>query len=382
MAPPQILLLIETSSAFARRLIRGVAAYCHGHGRRWVLRLREGGADTLGGARWNPAGFDGVIARLETQKIADTVSATGLPAVNVSGTPWDLIVPWVDTDNSAVANLVVEYFGSRGFRHFAFCGVEAFPWSQTREQLLAERLVSDGLPLDSFSLNYLGDVNDPRRRRRLLEWLVSLSKPVALMACNDMCGRLVIDACAEARLSVPDEVAVMGVDNDELVCELSDPSLSSVIPNTEKIGHMAASVLDRLLVGRPVESTTIKVDPIGIETRRSTDATAIGQPLIRLALRFIHSRATDGINVENVLGVVPISRTALENGFREFIGRTPHAEITRVRLRCAQRLLTTTTLSVSQIAARCGYERAEYFSSAFRRETGLSPSEFRRQKTS
>ncbi len=379
MATPQILLLIETSSAFARRLIRGVAAYCHEHGR-WVLRLREGGVEALGHTRWDPAAFDGIIARLETQRIVDVVSAAGLPVVNVSGTPWNASIPWVDVDNTEASNLVVEYFCSRGFQHFAFCGVKAFPWSQAREQLLSERLVSGGLSLDSFSLNYLGDVNDPHKRNRLLEWLVSLPKPVALMACNDVCGRVVIEACEEVRLSVPDEVAVMGVDNDELVCELSDPSLSSVIPNTEKIGHTAASVLDRLLAGRPAEPTTIKVDPIGIETRRSTDAAVTGQPLIRLAVRFIHDRATKGINVEDVLRDIPISRTALENGFRELLGRTPHAEITRVRLLHAQQLLATTTLSVSQVAVRCGYERPEYFSSAFRRETGLSPSEFRRQK--
>ncbi|QDU64280.1 Xylose operon regulatory protein [Planctomycetes bacterium Pan216] len=377
-----ILLLIETSSGFTRRLIRGVSEFCNRQSR-WNLQLDEGGPEMLG-ENWNrrksswrqESRPDGIIAHVESPAIWSELCETGLPLINVSGIDWGESVPWVDVNNRTVCRMVVDDFVGRGFKELAYCGVESIPWSQRRHRFFEHECGKRKVNCRARQLP--GLALDLAEMRRLAEWLSSLPKPFAVMGCNDACARWVATACLHANLRVPDEAAIIGVDNDELVCELSEPTLSSVIPNTEKIGHAAAVVLDEILThGRPVHPIP-NIDPIGIESRHSTDAAAIGQDLIRLAMRFVHGHAHEGINVDDVLRSVPISRTALENGFRQMLGRTPLAELTRLRMLKARQLLTSTSLSLTEIASRVGYDRVDYFSTVFKREHGVSPSSFRK----
>lgn len=378
--PRPVLLLIETSSGFARRLIQGITAYAHEHGP-WILALREGTTESLSAALDAHDRIEGIIARLESPALLAQVQGTGLPFVNVSGTYFADDVPWVDVNNTSVCRLIVQEFVRNGYESFAFCGLAAREWSTWREDLFTAMVRERGDVCARTAIG--GEITSitAAERDRLARWLAALPKPVAIMAANDACGYELLKACHAGGVSVPEEVAVIGVDNDELVCELSYPSLSSVLPNTETIGHRAAEVLDRLMAGKPQKPAVVKVEPLGIETRRSTGAVAHSGYFLRRALRYIQSHACAGINVHDVLKAVPVSRTALEAGLRAMIGRSPHAEISRIRLEAAKDLLVTTELSLTEIALHCGYRNVDYFSAAFKRDVGLPPSAFRKRAT-
>jgi LacI family transcriptional regulator len=199
------------------------------------------------------------------------------------------------------------------------------------------------------------------------------------MACYDFRGQQVLDACRRLGLAVPDEVAVIGVDNDELLCELSDPPLTSVVPNMQRTGYEAAALLDQMIAGKTARGQTHLIPPIGIATRQSTDVLVIEDRNVARAVHYIRQHACDGIQVKDVLRVVPQSRTLLESRFKRLIGRTPHEEILRVRLARVKELLVETDLSLDQIAERTAFNHVEYLSVAFRREIGIPPSQFRAQ---
>jgi len=189
----------------------------------------------------------------------------------------------------------------------------------------------------------------------------------------------VLDACRRLGVPVPDEVAVVAVDNDELLCELAHPPLSSVIPNTRRTGYEAAALLDRLMNGGRARGETHLIPPLGVATRQSTDVLAIEDPHVSRAVRYIREHACDGINVRDVLRAVPQSRRLLEARFKKLLGRTPHEEILRVQLRRVKQLLTETDLPLETIAERTGFAHPEYLSVVFRREVGQPPSRYRAQ---
>ena len=197
------------------------------------------------------------------------------------------------------------------------------------------------------------------------------------MACNDMRGQQVLDACRAIGIVVPDEVAVIGVDNEEVLCDLSDPPLSSVVPNAERIGYEAASLLDSLMRGEKVQAARSLIEPLGVFTRRSTEVLAIEDRQIAAVARFIRLHACEGIDVSNVLRAVPMSRSTLDRRFIKIMGHSPKDEILRVRLNRAKQLLAETDLSQAIIAEKIGLEHAEYLSRIFKRRMGMTPSEFR-----
>ena len=208
-------------------------------------------------------------------------------------------------------------------------------------------------------------------------WIATLPKPVGIMACYDSRGQQVLDACRSAGLAVPDEVAVIGVDNDELLCELASPPLSSVVPNAHRAGYVAAARLDRLMAGKKVTPMAELIPPLGVANRHSTDAFALDDRAIVRAVRMIREHACEGINVSDVLKTVPLSRRVLEQRFQKLLGRTPREEILQVRLARVKQLLGETELALYQIAERTGFEHVEYLSVVFKRETGVTPSAWR-----
>jgi LacI family transcriptional regulator len=231
-------------------------------------------------------------------------------------------------------------------------------------------------------------VYEPSRRVRpesgdddaIEAWLVSLPKPVGLLACYDIRGRQALDACRRAGLSVPDQVAVLGVDDDELLCGLSSPPLSSVIPDSSGAGRLAAELLDALLRGERLERDEWLLPPLGIATRQSTDALAIDDELVVAAVRFIREHACEGIKVADVVRGLGTGRRALESRFTRRVGHTPHEEIARVQFRRVEQLLAETDLSLATIAARAGFRHTEYLTVAFTRRHGVSPSRWRRDR--
>lgn len=375
--PPRrrVALLIETSNGYARGLVRGIVRYADEHGG-WSLDLPEmsrGGPPPAWLRGWRG---DGIVARIENERIAKAVAAAQRPAVDVSAARLLPALPWVETHDDAIARAAVGHLRERGFARLAFCGDSRFNWSRWREAAFTAHAESAGATLATTF-----DLAAHRNGTAALDAFVrGLEKPVGVMACYDLLGQRLIDACRRTDTAVPDEVAVVGVDDDELVCQLCAPKLTSVAPDAEGAGYEAARCLDLWLEGRrrDVPDET-RVPPRGLVARQSTDADAVPDREVARALHFIRNHACEGIQVGELLRAVPLSRRALEARFQQVLGRTPHQEILRARLTRVRELLRETELSLAVIAERTGYEHAEYLSVVFKRETGMTPSEFRRR---
>lgn len=375
-----VALLIETSNAYSRGLLDGVLRYTKERGH-WSVQITEqerGAAPPSWFHKWSG---DGIIARIETDAIGKRVAECGLPAVDLSAARHVRGIPWADTDDRAIAHLAFHHFRDRGFRHLAFCGDTGFAWSRKRAEHFAELANEEELTCDIYeaTARYDRQYNPTIERRRLASWLGQLPQPVGLLACYDFKAQQVLDACRSAEIRVPEQVAVLGVDNDQLLCEFSEPTLSSIVPDTQRTGYEAAELLDRMMDGELIETERpLLTKPLGIAERQSTDTLAIDDPQVSLALHYIRKNAIYNIRVEDILRHVELSRRALEHRFQKLVGITPHAEILRVRLAQVTTLLRETKLSIHEIARRTGYEHGEYLAATFKREMGITPTEFRK----
>ena len=380
---PRVALLIESSRAYGRGLLVGVAKYVREHGP-WSISLQEqklsdAAPDWL--RKWKG---DGIITRLENRGVARLIQRLRVPAIYLRQPPAHFRFPTLLTDHAAAARLAFEHWRGRGFRHFAYCGFDGADYSDARKECFVRVVKEHGMPCHVFE-------NPLRRRRGLTDiereglkdgaivarWVERLPKPLGLMACNDMRGQQVLEACRAYGFNAPDDVGVIGVDNDEVLCDLSDPPLSSVVPDTVRIGFEAAALLDELMAGKEPPTSPIYIDPKGVVGRRSTEVLAIDDRKMAAAVRFAREHACDGIDVGDLLKAVPMSRSTLERRFVRLIGRPPKDEIMRVRLTQAKQLLAETSLSVEFIAEKIGFSRAEYFSRLFKKKTGMSPLRFR-----
>jgi LacI family transcriptional regulator len=375
---PRVAVLIEASNAYGRGLLEGIHRHLREHDP-WTILLPEHGRgmpplEML--ARWKS---DGIIARIETPAIAAAIKklrrGRALPVVDVSAARLLAGVPYVETDDAAIARLAAAHFLERDFRHLAFLGDDRFRWSDNRRDAFVaapgERSVSVYEPP--------GRSRDGAAEDEAIEaWLAALPKPVGLFTCYDIRGRQAVEACRRAGLAVPDQVAVLGVDDDAVLCGLTSPPLSSVIPNAIGAGRLAAELLETLLRGERLERDEWLLPPLGIATRQSTDTLAIDDELVVAAVRHIREHACSGIKVADVVRSLGVSRRVLESRFVGRMGHTPHEEIARVQFRRVEQLLTETDLPLATIASRAGFRHPEYMTVAFSRRHGLSPSQWRR----
>ncbi|HTN74008.1 MAG TPA: DNA-binding transcriptional regulator [Pirellulaceae bacterium] len=376
----RVLLMIETSLAYGRDLLRGINRYVVEHGP-WSLyldqrELMSQPPDWL--ARWDG---DGIISRWTTPELANQFRAMPTPVVDLTDVYGNLGLAHLWTDNIAVGELAARHLLERGFRHFAFCGYSNHDWSRRRMRGFEQTLRDAGHDCSILESTWqtLLMPNWDEQQEAIGAWLRDLPKPLGVMACNDMRGQQVLDACRRFDLAVPEEVAVIGVDNDELLCILCDPPLTSVTPNPERIGYEAAALLDRFMQGEARVASEILVEPIGIATRQSTDILAIDQPQVSAALRYIREHACQGISVGDVLKHVPIARSVLERQFRHYLSRSPQEEIRGVQMKRVCQLLAETDLALAQIAALTGFQHAEYLSVVFKRLTNETPGHYRKR---
>jgi LacI family transcriptional regulator len=383
--PPKVTLLVETSNAYARELLHGVRSWLREHGP-WSIWLAEAGRGAVPPAWLRDWKGDGIIARIETPAIARAVAATKLPAVDVSAARLLPDVPWLETDDRAIARTAGDHLRERGFQSFGYCGDARFNWSLWRGAAFAAQVQEFGLKSSAFverPLRRSGAVPDGEGELvALAMWIRSLPKPVGIFAGYDIRGVQVLEACRRLGVAVPDEVAVVGVDNDELLCDLADPPLSSVIPDVRRTGYEAAALLSRLMRGDKIRGEGRLFTPLGVATRQSTDVVAVADKHISTAVRYIREHACDGISVADVLKVAPLSRRVLETRFQKLLGRSPHAQILGVKLDRVKRLLAETDLSLAAIADRTGFAHVEYLSVAFKRSGGVTASEYRSGKRS
>ena len=372
-------LIVETSSAYGRLVLKGITRYVRTH-HPWSIFLEQRALTTRPPAWLEGWRGDGIISRATDRRLAELLVRSKIPVVDLTDRHGEAGFPLIRSDDEAIGRLAAAHLLERGFRTLAFCGFERESWSRRRHDAFAAAARDAGASCGHFETPWFAaDTTWEDAQDDLTDWLRSLPKPVGIMACNDVRGQHVIDACARIGLAVPEEVAVIGVDDDELVCDLCDPPLSSVIANPERIGYLAAEALDALMAGAPPPPPVRVVEPLGIATRQSTDITAIDDPDIALAVKLIREDACKGMTVEELLARVPLSRSILERRLRKHLGLSPQGLIRQVQIKRIRQLLVETDLSLEQIGPLAGFRHAEHMCVVFKREIGQTPGAYRRQ---
>jgi LacI family transcriptional regulator len=365
------------------RVYRGI----YGHSSRYLLKwFRD----------WKP---DGIICQIYDDRLARVYREINKPVVELFESRAQSEFPRILPDDVATGELAARHFLERGFRHFAFFGASWMLWSREREQGFLNEIErtfrarakagGNGDSSRNFTFSSYGSFSDTipppafgesdkRRAAAMGAWLASLPRPLALFVANDLWGFELVQAVREIGLHVPDDIAVLGVDNEELLCEIAHPPLSSVRIGAEQIGHAAVAMLERLLSGKKALTDAPRIPPMEVVTRQSTDVLAVEDSDVAAALRHIHEHATEGLSVKQMLDAVPINRRTLERRFVSVLGHTPLEEIRRVRLERAKVLLQT-DLPIYDIAVRSGFATPEYLATTFLQATGLTPTAYRSQ---
>ena len=374
---PRIALFLLESK---KDILRGIAKYVREYGP-WRLFLQptessESLPQWLKGWRG-----DGIIGRITDRATAKLVRGTGLPFVDVRGTIRDPRIPLVRIDDDAVGRVAADHLLQRGFHHFAYYGPPKENWAAARRDALRRLVTEAGGTCDvrERPWNVAGPTGWDAAEGELADWLRALPKPVGVLAASDRFGQRLLGAARRAQIKVPEELAVLGVDNDEATCEVCDPPLSSVIIDSVQQGYKAAALLHALMRGEPAPTEPLLIKPSGVHERQSTDILAIDDPLIADAVKFIRDHACEGIGVGDVLREIPLSRSVLQRRFRRIFGQTANDMIVQMRLRRAQDLLIGTDLPISRIAELAGFRYQRYLGAVFRKKLGLTPFRYRQQ---
>ncbi len=381
---PRIALLVEASRAYGRELLRGVAYFARTQVD-WSLLHQEMTLDSAMPDWMRQSRIDGVIARVDTHNI-EPLRELKVPIVDVRCNRKFTGIPQVETDNGRVAELAFEHLWNRGFRRFAFCGFRFAAYSEARLRFFRNLVQQSECPFDFYesegrpgsTLTSLEEAGSAETER-LSKWLAALKRPTGLFVCNDIRGQQVLNACRYAGIAVPDDIGVIGVDDDEATCLLCDPALSSVRPDAERVGFRACEVLHDMMVGIQPTWDIELVAPKSVSERLSTNVVAVDDQELASVCRFIRQHACDGIKVSDVTEITSLSRRQLERRFREELGRTPHEQITKTQIDRVKQLLRETDMTLEQIAPKAGYSHKESLSAIFKRETGETPGDYRRR---
>ncbi len=374
----QVLLMIETSSANCRGMLEGIGRYSMAHGR-WLLCVKERGLADDSSRLLRTWQGDGIIFRSTDRRTVDAVRRKRVPAVDTKVGVAGHRFPLVYTDDAQIVELAVSHFVERGYQNFGFCAVENPRWVQWRQAAYLRKLEEIGIAPHVLVLENPADESWRRQQRRLAAWAAALPKPIAVLASNDVCATRLIAACRASNVQIPEDVAVVGVDNDHVLCRLTHPPLTSVDPDSSAIGYRAASLLDEMMSGAAAPEEPIKIRPSGIVARQSSDALAVNDAEVVRAMQFIRERVCDGIDVADVARSLCISRVTLERKFAACLKTTPGQAIAQSRTQRVKRFLNETDYTIERIAKFTGYRTQSHLIVAFKRETGLTPGEFRRQ---
>lgn len=375
----RVILLIESSRAYGRSLLRGIVKYAKLKGGWSFYNEPRGQEHSL--PRFSSWEVDGAIVRLHESDEAYRFLEKGIPIVVAREEKEIPGVPNIVGDNNAVGKMAGKYLLEKGFKHFGYCGFNS-SWSEARLRSFARTIGKSGCKISAYKpLKTQRRSSWPNELQRISRWLKDLPKPLAIMACNDDRGRHVIEACKIASLKIPYEVVVLGVDNDELFCELSDPPLSSIARDTEAAGFEAAAVLDRMMSGRETKHSRIIVHPTHVVARLSSDILAIEDPEVAKALSFIKCHSRQRTQVDEVAEAVAMSRRNLHRRFVKTLGRTVHKEIRRTRVDLVVQMLLETDMTVSQIAYELGWSSEKHIAREFKAIKGVTPLVFRKQHT-
>lgn len=385
----RVLLLLGCSRASERGMLRGIVRYCRFHNP-WILYreppfyrrppYHEQPQSPLSLTGLRQRGFDGIITFAANEEQIKAFIPPGFPSVILpieEKTPGYCSI--VEKANT-VGKVAAEHFLDRGFTRFAFCGYDHMFWSRIRQEGFVRRVAQAGYRVDVYESRGVPDpLTWETEQVSMVDWLQGLPKSVGLMACNDDRAQQVVEAVKAAKIRVPEEIAILGVDDDDMICELTHPPLSSVALNFEEAGYEAAAQLDRQIArGRPSRKE-IHLRPTHVHTRQSTDVLAVEDPVVARALRFIRGHAGDMLSVDDVVEAASTSRRLLERHFKDVVGASVYQEIQRARVERACRMLAETNWPLGEIAARCGFSNTVHFGVAFKRHMHQTPQQHRRR---
>lgn len=379
--------LVETSRAYGRGVASGVIEYARQHD--WILYPQESGL-LHGLPPWlKRVRLDGLIADIYTRRMAHQLKRLNLPVVDTYCEGLLETAPSVETDPDSAGQLAADFLIQAGFTRFAFCGYRGIYFSDSREQAFRKSIASRSYRCESYSPPakvsrchdlFMRERGGMEYDRDLAQWLRHLPKPVAIFACNDIRGQHLLNACHDFGIPAPGEVTVLGMDNDRLICEMSHPTLSSIVPDSEGVGRKAAELLDHMIHQKHSLKIPIQrqmLPPLRIIERQSTDIVPEAHPIVVQGSRLIRDGACRGLTVSLLCDKLGLSRTRIDALFKKRLGRSASAEIQRIRLAHAKRLLLDTRIPLREVSRQAGFLTVPHFCRTLKKDTGLSPLQLR-----
>lgn len=370
-----VALNISIQGGAQRQIVRGIIRYCQTH-TAWNF-VENQGMPLARSPNQTKLQFEGLITTLSSASEVRAAKATRGSVVAINqGLPTQGIST-VCSNDLLIGEMGARHFLEKGFRNFAYYGTSRFRWALLRRNGFCGVLKQAGLTAVTQESSH--NLSLDKALPRLRHWLAELPRPLAVMASDDMPARHVLAACREIGLHVPEQVAVLGVDDDDILCEMASPPLSSIVQDCDRIGYEAAALLDQMMQRKQRSLRIIQIPPLQIVVRRSTDITAIEDSEVAQALQLIHSKAGNPLSVKTLLRDIPVSRSTLERRFTSTLGHGPAEEIRRSRIERAKLLLRTSTLKISRVAIQSGFCDARTMAVVFRREMKISASAYRRK---
>lgn len=373
----RILVALNLRYGWERSVFRGISRYGTEQGD-WSLWPRHGDFTLVPDLpkaprkRMSDKEFDGALGVFHDVEHTSLISSLADYLVNTVGWDAEGAPPYVELDEAEIGRMAANFFLARGFRHFAFCsGYQQTKFATLRCHGFVERLQAAGLDAD----RWMAATDGPSME----QWLHELPKPVAIFGSNDLTGARIAKICVEQGIDVPEEVAVLGVDNDETICLFGGLPLSSIMVPHERLGYLAAMLLDRIMKGEPCDDIPRRLPPLHVINRISTEHLAVRDEVVKRSLQFIRERVEHGVQVQDICASLKVNRRSLERRFREQLGHSPAQEIMRARLDRAKELLLSTYEPIEIVAGKSGFLETRTFLRNFRKLQGMTPTEFRQR---
>jgi LacI family transcriptional regulator len=379
---PNVAILVQTSTAWGREIVEGIAEFVQERGP-WLVFIESRGLHEPARIppRWRG---DGIIARVDSPELARQIEELRIPAVNVAWSSADpLRIPNVRVDDEVCGTLAAEHLLEAGLPAFGYVGQDGRPpfMNERIRETFAGRLAASGATVRNYVPPMGSGTSFRAEIEHLAGWLRGFGRPVGILAFGDAEARLVIDACRIAGLRVPEDVAIVGAEQDPLMSALGGIGISSVNINGQVIGYRAAELLAAMMRGETAPAVT-RIAPTGVIGRESTDGTAVSDELVREALVFIRDHITSQLRVRDLARELGVARRTLESRFRAAVDRSPGEAIRRLRVEKAARLLSDTQLPLARVAELCGYAEPRLLTAHFRQVHGVTPTSYRRSQRS
>mgnify|MGYP001797912105 CR=1 FL=1 len=372
----RVALLVETSLGSGREILRGIGRYAR-QAANWQLFHAAGGLANVMPDWIRDWEGDAVIARIQDEKTRDELAKLEIPVIDVLGVCENQF-PLVHVDDEAIGRFVGQHFLGRDFQHFGFYGIAKENWSDRRGAAFAET-VREAKTYHELKIPRQSQAEAPERFHQIQEWVKHLPKPCAVMVCSDQRGLELLEACLSEEIAVPEELAVIGVDNDAALCEISDPPLSSIRGGHFNVGIEAARTVDLLLGGKSLSSRTIRIPPNGLVERESSSTHAIEDPVIAKGVSYIRENLAASITNDSIARACGISRTLFQKRFRDAMGLSIREFILERRVERALHLIEGSDITLADVAERSGFRHQEYLGQIIKRSTGKTPGQIRNE---